>query len=191
MSALRCALAALLTVGGVLPVRAEPVSYSIDPNHTHVIFETDHLGLSTQRGRFSRSSGKIVLDRAARSGTVDVSLDAAALDMGFAKWNENMRGENFFNVAEFPAVSFRSARLVFDGDTPVAAEGTVTLLGVSRPLTLTLQRVHCAPNPLNKRETCGADITGRLKRSEFGMTRNIPSVSDEVRLIIAVEAFRD
>ncbi|KAB2966860.1 YceI family protein [Zoogloea sp.] len=173
------------------PALAAPAGYTIDSNHTFPLFETDHLGFSTQRGRFNKTSGKIVLDTAARKGSVEVSIDATSIDMGFAKWNENMRGEGFFNTAEFPVISFKSEQLRFEGDKPVAAEGTLTLLGVSRPVTLTLARFHCAPHPLNKRETCGADITARIKRSEFGMTKNIPSVSDEVRLLIAVEAFRD
>ena len=190
MSALRCALAALLTVGGVLPVRAEPVSYSIDPNHTHVIFETDHLGLSTQRGRFSHSSGKIVLDRAARSGTVDVSLDAAALDMGFAKWNENMRGENFFNVAEFPDMVYKSTKLVFAGDKLDSVEGTLTLLGVTKPVTLKVDSFNCGANPFTKKDMCGADLSGSIKRSDFGMKFGIPAIADEIKLAIAVEGYK-
>ena len=191
IQALGRTLPPLLLAGLALSAQAEPVSYTIDSNHTYPAFETDHLGFSTQRGRFNRTTGKVVVDRAARGGAVEVSIDAASIDMGFAKWNENMRGEGFFNTAEYPAITFRSDRLVFDGERPVAAEGSLTLLGVTRPLTLSLTRFHCAPHPLNKRETCGADISARIRRSDFGMTKNIPSVSDEVRLVIAVEAFRD
>jgi len=122
---------------------------------------------------------------------VDVTIDAASIDMGFAKWNENMRGENYFNTAAHPVIHFKSERLVFDKDTPEAAEGNITLLGVTRPLSLALTRFRCAPHPLNKRETCGADITAQLKRSDFGMTKYIPSVGDDIRLVIAVEAFRE
>jgi polyisoprenoid-binding protein YceI len=183
--------ALLLVLMGALPALAAPVNYTLDSNHTYPAFETDHLGFSTQRGRFNRTSGKVLLDTAAHSGSVEVSIDASSIDMGFAKWNENMRGEGFFNTAEFPAIAFRSDRLLFEGDTPVAAEGTLSLLGVTRPLTLRFARFHCAPHPLNKRETCGADLSATLRRSEFGMTKNIPSVSDEVRLVIAVEAYRD
>ena len=173
------------------PAPAAPVNYTIDGNHTFPVFETDHLGFSTQRGRINKTSGRITLDVAARKGSVEVSIDAASIDMGFAKWNENMRGEGFFNTEAFPNITFKADRLHFEGDTPVSADGVLTLLGVTRPVSLSLTRFHCAPHPLNKRETCGADITARLKRSEFGMTKNIPSVSDEVRLVIGVEAFRD
>jgi polyisoprenoid-binding protein YceI len=173
------------------PAYATPVNYTIDGNHTFPLFEVDHLGFSTQRGRFNKTSGKITLDVAARTGSVEVSIDAASIDMGFAKWNDNMRGDGFFNTAEFPTITFKAGQLVFDGDKPVSAEGSLTLLGVTKPVTLTLTRFHCAPHPLNKRETCGADIIARLKRSEFGMSKYIPSVSDEVRLIIPVEAYKE
>ena len=173
------------------PALAAPAGYTIDPNHTFPVFEVDHLGFSTQRGRFNKTSGRITLDTAARQGSVDVTIEAASIDMGFAKWNDNMRGEGFFNTAEFPTISFKAERLSFDGDKPVSAEGSLTLLGVTKPVTLTLTRFHCAPHPLNKRETCGADVVATLKRSEFGMTKYIPSVGDDVRLLIAVEAFRE
>ena len=173
------------------PALAAPAGYTIDPNHTFPVFEVDHLGFSTQRGRFNKTSGRITLDTAARQGSVDVTIDATSIDMGFAKWNDNMRGENYFNTAEHPTVVYKADRLVFDGERPVAAEGSLTMLGVTRPVTLTINRFRCAPHPLNKRETCGADAVATLKRSEFGMTKYIPSVGDEVRLLIAVEAYRD
>ncbi len=173
------------------PALAAPAGYTIDPNHTFPVFEVDHLGFSTQRGRFNKTSGRITLDTAARQGSVDVTIEAASIDMGFAKWNDNMRGENYFNTDAHPTITFKADRLVFDGERPVSAEGSLTMLGVTRPVTLSINRFRCAPHPLNKRETCGADVVATLKRSEFGMTKYIPSVGDEVRLLIAVEAFRE
>ena len=173
------------------PALAAPVGYTIDPNHTFPVFEVDHLGFSTQRGRFNKTSGRITLDTAARQGSVDVTIDAASIDMGFAKWNDNMRGENYFNTDAHPTITFKADRLVFDGERPVSAEGSLTMLGVTKPVTLSINRFRCAPHPLNKRETCGADVVATLKRSEFGMTKYIPSVGDDVRLLIAVEAFRE
>ncbi|WP_298626240.1 YceI family protein [uncultured Zoogloea sp.] len=173
------------------PALAAPAGYTIDPNHTFPVFEVDHLGFSTQRGRFNKTSGRITLDTAARQGSVDVTIDAASIDMGFAKWNDNMRGENYFNTDAHPTITFKADRLMFDGERPVSAEGSLTMLGVTRPVTLTINRFRCAPHPLNKRETCGADVVATLKRSEFGMTKYIPSVGDDVRLLIAVEAFRE
>ena len=166
-------------------------SYTIDPTHTWPVFEVNHLGFSTQRGRFNKSSGKITLDSAAKKGSVELVIETASLDMGFDKWDETMRSDEFFNVAQFPTMRFTSDKLVFDGDKLVAAEGSFTLLGVTKPLTLTVSNFRCAPHPMVKKPACGADITATLKRSEFGMTKFLPAVSDEVRISAPVEAIKD
>ena len=166
-------------------------SYTIDPTHTWPVFEVNHLGFSTQRGRFNKSSGKITLDIAAKKGSVELVIETASLDMGFDKWDEHMKSDEFFNVKFFPAMRFASDKLVFDGDRVVAAEGSFTLLGVTKPLTLTVSNFRCAPHPMAKKPACGADITATLKRSEFGMTKFLPAVSDEVRISSPVEAIKD
>ena len=166
-------------------------SYTIDPNHTWPIFEVNHLGFSTQRGRFNKSSGKITLDIAAKKGSVDLTIETASIDMGFEKWNEHMKSADFFNVTQFPAIRFTSDKLVFDGDKVVAAEGKFTLLGTTRPLTLTVNNFRCGPHPMTRKPHCGADISGTLKRMEFGMVKFIPMVSDEVKIMSPVEADKD
>jgi len=166
-------------------------SYTIDPNHTWPVFEVNHLGFSTQRGRFNKTSGKIVLDAAAKKGSVDLVIATTSIDMGLDKWDEHLKSEEFFNVGQFPAMHFTSDKLVFDGDKVVAAEGNFTLLGITKPLTLTVSNFRCAPHPMNKKPTCGADITATLKRSEFGMTKYVPAVSDEVKISVPVEAVKD
>lgn len=166
-------------------------SYTIDQTHTWPMFEVNHLGFSTQRGRFNKSSGKITLDTAAKKGSVDLVIGTDSLDMGFDKWDEHMKSEDFFNVGQFPMMHFTSDNLVFDGDKIVAAEGNFTLLGVTKPMTLTVSNFRCAPHPMNKKQTCGADISATLKRSEFGMTKYVPMVSDEVKISSPVEAIKD
>lgn len=166
-------------------------SYTIDQTHTWPMFEVNHLGFSTQRGRFNKSSGKITLDTAAKKGSVDLVIGTDSLDMGFDKWDEHMKSEDFFNVGQFPMMHFTSDNLVFDGDKVVAAEGNFTLLGVTKPMTLTVSNFRCAPHPMNKKQTCGADISATLKRSEFGMTKYVPMVSDEVKISSPVEAIKD
>ena len=178
--------AALLTI----PAYAAD-NYTIDPNHTWPVFEVNHLGFSTQRGRFNKSSGKITLDTAAKKGSVELVIETASLDMGFDKWDEHMKSDEFFNVAQFPTMRFVSDNLVFDGGKLVAAEGSFTLLGVTKPLTLTVSNFRCAQNPMNKKPTCGADITTTLKRSEFGMTKFVPAVSDEVKILVPLEAVKE
>ncbi len=166
-------------------------NYTIDPNHTWPVFEVNHLGFSTQRGRFNKSSGKITLDTAAKKGSVDMVIETSSIDMGFDKWDQHLKSDEFFNVEQFPTIHFTSDKLVFDGDKVVAAEGNFTLLGVTKPLTLTVSSFRCAPHPMNKKPTCGADITATFKRSEFGMTKFVPAVSDEVKISVPVEAVKD
>ena len=166
-------------------------SYTIDSRHTWPVFEINHMGFSTQRGRFNKSSGKITLDAATKKGSVDITIETASLDMGFDKWDEHMKSEDFFNAEFYPAMHFISDKLVFDGDKVVAADGSFTLLGVTRPLTLTVSNFRCAPHPMLKKPACGADITATLKRSEFGMTKYVPAVSDEVKIFVPVEAVKD
>lgn len=165
--------------------------YTVDPRHTWPVFEVNHLGFSTQRGRFNSSSGKITLDTAAKKGSVELVIETASLDMGFDKWDEHMKSDEFFNVAQFPTMRFVSDKLLFDGDKVVGAEGSFTLLGVTRPMTLTVSNFRCAPHPMLKKPACGADITATLKRSEFGMTKFVPAVSDEVKISVPVEAVKD
>ena len=166
-------------------------NFTIDPTHTWPVFEVNHMGFSTQRGRFNKTSGKITLDTAAKKGSVELAIETASLDMGFDKWNEHMKSEDFFNAVQFPTIHFTSDALKFKGDKVVAAKGSFTLLGVTRPMTLTVSNFHCAPHPMNKKQTCGADISVTLKRSEFGMTKYVPGISDEVKIFSPVEATRD
>ena len=183
-------LAILLTGLPAAPACAAD-NYTVDPRHTWPIFEVNHLGFSTQRGRFNKSSGKVTLDTAAKKGSVELVIETASVDMGFEKWDEHMKSDEFFNVAQFPTMRFASDKLVFDGDKVVAAEGSITLLGVTKPLTLTVSNFRCAPHPMVKKPACGADITAILKRSEFGMTKFVPAVSDEVKITVPVEAIMD
>lgn len=185
------ALVALACAGLAAPALAAPESYTIDVRHTFPVFEINHLGFSTQRGRFNKASGKIVLDRAAKTGSVELVIDAASIDMGLDEWDKHMRDEDFFNVAQFPTMSFKSTRLVFDGDKVVGAEGDFTLLGVTKPITLKVSNMNCGTHPINKKSVCGADVSGTIKRSEFGMKKYVPSVGDEVKIHVPVEAFKD
>lgn len=166
-------------------------SYTIDPRHTFPSYEISHFGWSTQRGRFEKVSGKVTLDRAARHGTVEVSIDVASVSTGVDKLDEHLRSEDFFNAAQHPVMIFKSRRVNFAGDKPASVDGDFTLLGVTRPLTLTINSFHCAPNPFAKKEACGADAVATIKRSEFGMTAYLPGLGDEVKLVINVEALKD
>lgn len=166
-------------------------TYTIDVRHTFPTFEINHLGFSTQRGRFNKAGGKIVLDRAAKTGSIDLSIDTASIDMGFDDWDKHMRSDDFFNVEKFPTMNFKSTKVAFDGDKLVGAEGNFTLLGVTKPVSLKVENFRCGVHPINKKDVCGADVSTMIKRSEFGMTKYLPGIGDEVRIEVPVEAVKD
>ena len=186
----KLAIAAIVLFGFGGAARAAD-SYTLDPAHTFPRFEINHFGFSTHHGQFNKTAGKLVLDRAAKTGSVEITVDTASISTGDPALEKHLRSDDFFNVAKFPAMVFKSNAIKFDGDAPATADGDLTLLGVTRPLKLTITRVKCGPHPMLKKEDCGAEVTGTLKRSEFGMKAYVPAIGDEVTLRIQVEALRD
>ena len=166
-------------------------TYTMDPEYTIPVFEVQHLGFTTQRGRFDKTDGKVVLDFAAKKGSVEFTVHTNSLDMGSRAWTIHVSSEGLFNIEKYPTMSFKSDRLVFEGDKVVAAEGQFTLLGITKPLKVMVNRFACATNPLNKKFMCAGDIAANVKRSEFGMTKYIPTVSDEIKINVPVEAYRN
>lgn len=173
-----------------LALSAHAADYSIDPTHTYASFEIDHIGFSTQRGQFNRTSGTLQLDTEAHTGSIDIHIEAASLDTGYEPRDVILRGEKWFNVPSFPDVLFRSQNFIFDGDKPIAVEGTLTLLGEAKPMRLEISRFKCGFNLAARKRGCGADAQGVLRRSEFGMQQGLPFIGDEVRLRIQVEAYQ-
>ena len=167
---------------------AAPVTYTIDVSHTIPRFEYSHLGLSKQAHRFDKTSGKIMLDREARKGSVEVEIDATSVNTGFPLFNQHIQGEDFFDTARHPSIQFKSTGVKFDGDKPVAVDGNLTIKGVTRPVTLSITHFVAQAHPMNKKEALGANATTIIKRSEFNMGKFAPNVSDDVTLSIAVEA---
>ncbi|MCX7176439.1 MAG: YceI family protein [Proteobacteria bacterium] len=183
---------ALFALSAVLAAPAFAAdSYTVDPSHTFPVFEVNHFGFTNQRGRFNKSAGKITLDLAAKKGSVELIIDTTSLDMGFDTWNQHLSADGFFNTEKFRTMTFKSDKLIFDGAKVIAAEGSFTLLGVTKPLKLTVNNFRCAPHPFTKKDMCGADVTATLRRSDFGMTKFLPAVSDEVKISSPVEAYKD
>jgi len=182
--------AALLPALLALPALGAPEEFVVEPAHTFPAFAVSHLGISTQRGRFERTDGRIVLDREAGTGSVDVSIDAASVSTGNASLDAVLRGEEFFNAARFPAVSFRARLLRFQDGVPKRASGELTLAGVTRAVEVGVERFGCTRLPFLVRLTCGADLSAIIRRSDFGMKAYAGLVGDEVRLEIQVEAVR-
>jgi len=174
-----------------MPAYAGMESFTVDPRHTYPSFEVNHMGLSTQRGRFNGAAGKITLDREAKKGSVQIEIDAATVSTGLEELEKHLKNEDFFNVGKHPKIIFKSNAVEFAGDNPRSVHGDLTLLGVTRPVTLSISSFSCRVHPINKKYVCGADASTAIKRSDFGMTYAIPGVSDEVKLFIQVEAFKD
>lgn len=165
-------------------------NYRVDPLHTASTFAVSHLGLSLQRGSFGKTTGTVVLDRAAKTGSIDVAIDASSVTSGSSSRETLLKGEDYFNVAQFPLITFKSTHVKFEGDAVVSADGELTIRGVTRPVVLNVSDFKCTIHPSTKKPACGAEVTTTVKRSEFGMTKNQPSTGDDVRIAIAIEAIQ-
>ena len=181
-----------------LAATAAPENYTLDPLHTYPHFAVEHFGVSMLWGRFDRSSGKFMIDREAKKGSLELAVETATLSTGDNNrgsrprtLDEHLRAADFFNVAEFPRMTFKASDVKFNGDNPAEVAGELTLLGVTKPLTLKVERWVCKDNPFNKKPMCGGNASGTLKRSDFGMKYMVPAVSDEVRLYVQFEGYKD
>ena len=168
--------------------------YTIDPSHTYPSFQAPHIGgISFWRGKFDKSSGTVTLDREAKTGTIDITIETASIDFGLDKMNEHARGPDFFDVTKYPTATYKSTKIIFDGDKPVSVEGNLSLHGVTQPVTLKLNSFECIPHPFYKREVCGADASAEIDRGDFGISYGIGKAipSGKVTLQIQVEALKD
>ncbi len=169
---------------------AAPETFVLDANHTKPRFEYNHFGYSNQVSRFDTVTGTITIDRAAHTGTVDVTIDATSVNTGSTLFNGHIQGEDFFNTEKYPTITYKSDKMKFDGDKLVSVEGNLTIKGITRPVTLTVSTFMCMPHPMMKKEACGANATAHVKRSDFNMGKHAPYVSDEVTLSIPVESLK-
>ena len=166
--------------------------YSLDVVHSIPEFEFKHLGVTTQTGRFDKARGTVVLDRAARSGSVTYEVDTASLNMGFGTESPDSAGYQLFEVVKFPKITYWSDKLLFNQKGEViGARGRLTILGVTNPLTIAVNHFTCAVNPLLKKEMCAGEIKATIKRSQFGMVKYIPGISDEINISVPIEAYKD
>ena len=181
-----------------LSVTAAPESYTLT-RETYANFQVNNLGFTNQLGRFDKTTGKFTIDRAAKTASLEVTIQAASISTGDNERDgrprtrdEHLRSPDFFNVAEFPTITYKATTVRFNGDNPATIEGQLTLLGVTKPLTLNIDSWRCAPYPFGKKpEACGGNASGSLKRSDFGMKYGIPNFSDEIRLFISFFGLKD
>ena len=163
-------LSALLGAAACSVAVAAPVTYDIDPKHTYPSFEADHMGgRSVWRGKFDRSTGQVILDKAAGTGTVDVVVDMSSVDFGLDKMNDKARSAEIFDIAKYPQATYKGKLEGFANGAPSRVVGELTLHGVTRPMTLQIDSFKCMQHEIVKREVCGADALVTFNRDDFGI----------------------
>jgi polyisoprenoid-binding protein YceI len=164
------AVAGALVAGASFSAMAAEVTYQLDPNHTSPSFEADHFGgVSIWRGKFTKSSGTVTLDREAKTGTLNATIDMTSVDIGNAKLDEELKSPQFFDTAKFPTATYKGTAVKFNGDTPVEVTGELTLHGVTKPVTLKIESFKCFTHPMLKKEVCGTESTATFDRADFGI----------------------
>ena len=184
-------LSAALLAGAATAASAQPDAapgYVFDPTHTFVHWEVVHMGTSTLRGRFDRSSGSVQFDPKTRRLDVSVTIDTASVSSGTPLLDAQLRGPQMLDVATYPKAYFTARGARFEGEVPREIRGEFTLRGISLPLSLHALRWNCAFNLLFRRQVCGGDFEATFNRSAYGITHSLPLVADPVRLLIEVEA---
>jgi polyisoprenoid-binding protein YceI len=168
---------------------AAPVTYTLDPAHTYPSFEADHMGgLSVWRGKFDTTSGTVVYDKDAKSGSIEVTVDMTSIDFGMQKLNEHAKSVEIFDTTKYPTATYSGKFTKFNGATPTEAQGTLTMHGVTKPVTLIIDSFLCKPNPMSKKEVCGADAKATFNRADFGVNFGDKyGFKQEVTLQIQVE----
>jgi len=184
-------LAVFVTVVMNGSVLAAPESFVIDGGHTFPRFSYNHFGYSTQVSRFNRTTGKIVLDKEARTGSVDVVIDMTSVDTGNILLDRVIQGDDLLDTAKYPTATFKSTKVRFEDDRAVAVEGILTIKSVARPVTLTINSLKLAVNPMLKRNEIGANASAKIRRSDYNAGKYAPEVGDEVTVDIAVEAIKE
>ena len=181
-------ITAVLAAGSA---HAQATTYNIDPSHTFASFEVTHFGTSTIRARFDKKEGTVTLDRAAKTGKVDITIDMASVNSGVAPFDGHLKGKDFFDVANFPTARFVADKFSFNGDKVSEVGGTLTLLGKTNPVTLKASNFSCYTSPMLKREVCGGDFETTLQRSQWGVVYGMPMAApDNVRLLVQIEAVK-
>lgn len=183
-------LAAAVMAVSTSTVFAAETKYMIEPNHTYPSFRAPHMGISWFAGKFNKTAGSISLDRAAGTGKINIVIDAASVDFGHEKMNKHARKADFFNVEKYPEIVY-AGTLKFDGDTPTSVDGSLTMIGQTKPVKLTVHSFKCIQHPMLKVEVCGADVSGEFNRRDFGMTYGSRDAAGGVaKLTIQVEALK-
>ena len=182
--------AALALSAAAATAMAAPETYVVDSTHTFPRFSYSHFGMSTQLSRFDKTTGTVVLDKAAKTGAVDVVIDMKSVNTGYTTFNEHIQGEDFLDTARYPTATFKSTKVNFAGDKPVSIDGNLTIKGVTKPVTLKVTNYINMPHPMLKKDAIGADATVVIKRTEFNAGKYAPHVGDDVTITVSLEAIK-
>lgn len=175
-----------------VPAYAAPENYSFDKAHTQILFNVSHLGFSHSWGEFLEYDGAIVFDEEnPENSSVEVTIYTAGIDMDDKKWDEHLTGADFFHVEKYPEMTFKSTAIEITGDKTADITGDLTLLGVTKPVTLETTFNKAGEFPMGDLYKAGFSATAKIKRSDFGMDYGLPAVGDEVNIVLEVEANRD
>lgn len=188
---IRTTVAATLLALTAAGAHAEAATYAIDPSHTFASFEISHFGTSTNRGRFDKKTGSVTLDKAAKTGKVELTLETGSINTGTAAFDKHLRSKDLLNAEEFPTARFVADKFSFNGDKVSEVSGSLTLLGKTHPITLKANNFNCYDSPMLKREVCGGDFEATVVRSQYGMDYGLKwGFADSVRVVIQVEAVK-
>ena len=179
------------TLISLLATGAQAATYAIDPTHTFVVFEIDHFGTSTNRGRFDKKEGTIEFDRAAKTGKVEITIDTTSVNSGTAPFDQHLKSDEILKTGTFPTAKFVGDKFKFNGDKVTEVAGTLTLLGKTNPVTLKAGKFNCYMNPMLKREVCGGDFETTITRSQYGVSYGLDwGFPDAMKLIVQIEAVK-
>ena len=124
---------------------AAPETYNIDATHTFPNFSYSHFGMSTQVSKFDKTTGTVTLDKEAKTGAVDITIDMTSVNTGYGTFDEHIQGEDFLDTAKYPTATFKSTKVTFDGDKPATIDGELTIKGVTKPVTLKVNTGFARP----------------------------------------------
>ena len=178
-----------MLVACIASAQAAPETYVIDSSRTSSEFSYRYLGFSNQTHRFEKISGTVVFDRADQSGSADVAIDATSVNTGHALLNAEMQAADFFDTANYPVITFKSSKMNLNGKQSSLA-GELTIKGVTRPVTLAVTHFLCMQDPVFNIDTCGADVTVTVRRSDFNMGKYPLLVGNDITLNLALKAVK-
>ena len=187
----RLTAALLVSAAAASPALAAPQTYVVDGTHTFPSFSYSHFGLSTQLSKFDKTTGTVTLDKEAKTGAVDITIDMKSVNTGYDTFNEHIQGEDFLDTAKYPTATFKSTKVSFDGDKPATIDGELTIKGVTKPVTLKVSHFVTMPHPMLKKDTIGANASTVIKRSEFNAGKFAPHVGDDVTITVSLEAIQN